>query len=148
MEENGVIEPSSSDWAAPIVLVKKDGTIRLCVDYRKLNSLSQADAYPMLWIDELIDRLGKDKFVTTLDLTRGYWQVPVAESAREKTGFVTPSGLYQFRMMPFGLPATFQRMMDKLIRGMEDYAAAYLDDLVIISGSWERHLQHICEVFD
>ena len=105
MEENGVIEPSSSDWAAPIVLVKKkDGTIRLCFDYRKLNSLSRADAYPMPQIDELIDRLGKAKFVTTLDLTRGYWQVPIAESAREKTAFVTLFGSYQFRMMPFGLP--------------------------------------------
>ena len=152
MEENGVIEPSSSDWAAPIVLVKKkDGTIRLCVDYRKLNSFSRADVYPMPRIDELIDRLGKAKFVTTLDLTRGYWQVPIAESAREKTAFMTPFGLYQFQIMPFGLqgaPATFQRMMDKLIRGMEDYTAAYLDDLVIFSGSWERHLQHIREVLD
>ena len=77
--------------------------------------------------------------------------MPVAESAREKTAFVTPFGLYQFRMMPFGLqgaPATFQRMMDKLIRGMEDYTAAYLDDLVIFSDSWERHLHHIREVLD
>ena len=125
MEEKGVIEPFSCDWAAPIVLLKKkDGTMRLCVNYRKLNSLSRADAYPMPWIDELIDRLGNSKFVTTLDLTRGYWQVPVAESAREKTAFVTPFVLYQFRMMPFGLqgaPATFQKMMDKLIREMEDY---------------------------
>ena len=152
MEENGVIEPSLSDWAASIVLVKKkDGTIRLCVGYRKLNSLSRADVYPMPRIDELIDRLGKAKFVTTLDLTRRYWQVPVAESAREKTAFVTPFGLLQFWMIPFGLqgePATFQRMMDKLIQGMEGYTAAYLDDLVIFSDSWERHLQHIREVFD
>ena len=129
MEKNGVTEPSSSDWAAPIVLVKKkDGTICLCVNYRKLNGLSRADAHPMPRIDELIDRLGKAKFVTTLDLTWGYWQVPVAESAREKTAFGTPFGLYQFWMMPFGLqgaPATFQRMMDKLIQGMEDYTAVY-----------------------
>ena len=77
--------------------------------------------------------------------------MPVAESTREKTAFVTPFGLYQIRMMPFGLqgaPATFQRMMDKLIRGMEDYTAAYSDDLVIFSDSWERHLHHIREVFD
>ena len=150
MEENGIIEPSSSEWAAPIVLVKKkDGTLRFCVDYRKLNSLSQADAYPMPRIDELIDQLGQAKYVTTLDLTRGYWQVPVAVKAREKTAFVTPFGLYQFRMMPFGLqgaPATFQRMMDQLLRGLEGYAAAYLD-LVIYSNSWEEHLVHL-EVFD
>ena len=150
MEESGIIEPSSSNWAAPIVLVKKkDGTLRICVDYQKLNSQSRADAYPMPRIDELIDRLGQAKFVTTLDLTRGYWQVPVEESAREKTAFVTPFGLYQFRVMPFGLqgaPATFQRMMDKLTRGLEDSTAAYLDDLVIFSHSWEEHLQHIQRV--
>ena len=129
MEQKGIIEPSTSEWAAPIVLVKKkDGTLRFCVDYRKLNSRSQADAYPMPRMDELIDQLGKAKYVTTLDLTRGYWQVPEAEKAREKTAFVTPSGLYQFRVMPFGLqgaPATFQRMMDQLLRGLNGYAAAY-----------------------
>ena len=86
-----------------------------------------------------------------MDLIRGYWQVPVAEKAREKTAFVTPFGLYQFRMMPFGLqgaPATFQRMMDQLLRGLEGFAAAYLDDLVIYSDSWEEHLLHIKKVFD
>ena len=89
MEKSGIIEPSLSEWAAPIVLVKKkDGTLRFCVDYRKLNSLSQANAYPMPRIDELIDQLGQAKYVTTLDLTRGYWQVPVAEKAREKTAFI------------------------------------------------------------
>ena len=74
MEEEGIIEHSSSEWAAPIVLVpKKDGTLRFCVDYRKLNSVSETDAYPMPRIDEMIDRLGKAKYITTLDLTRGYW---------------------------------------------------------------------------
>ena len=122
-----------------------------CVDYRKLNSLSQSDAYPMPRIDELIDQLGQAKYVTTLDLTRGYWQVPMAENARVKTAFVTPFGLYQFCVMPFGLqgaPATFQRMMDQLLRGLEEYAAAYLDDLVIYSDSWEDHMLHLAKVFD
>ena len=152
MEQNGIIEPSSSEWTAPIVLVKKkDGTLRFCVDYRKLNSLSQTDPYPMPRIDELIDRLGQAKYVTTLDLTHGYWQVPVAEKAREKTAFVTPFGLYQFRVMPFGLqgaPATFQRMMDRLLCGLEGCAAASLDNLVLYSGSWEEHLLHITKVFE
>lgn len=111
MQENGIIEPSTSEWSSPIVLVKqKDGMLRMCVDYRRLNSVSQADTYPMPRTDELIDRLGKPKYITTIDLTRGYWQVPVAEASRPKTAFTTPSGLFQFQVMPFGLhgaPATF-----------------------------------------
>ena len=111
MLEQGIIEPSSSAWSAPIVK-KKDGALRLCVDYRRLNGVSKADAYPMPRVNDLIDRLGKSCFVSTMDLTRGYWQVPVA---RYKTAFTTPFGLYQFNVMPFGLqgaPATFQRLMD------------------------------------
>ena len=147
----GVIEPSSSEWASPIVLVdKKDGTLRLCVDYRRLNAESLADAYPMPRIDDLIDRLGKAKFITTLDLTRGYWQVPMAKASRHLTAFTTPFGLFQFRVMPFGLqgaPATFQRLMDKVLQGLEEYAAAYIDDLVIHSTTWEEHLTEIQTVF-
>lgn len=150
MLEHGIIETSTSEWASPIVLVpKKDGSLRMCVDYRKLNSVSEADAYPMPRIDELIDRLGGAKFITTLDLTRGYWQVPVAQESRAKTAFTTPFGLYQFTVMPFGLhgaPATFQRIMDSLLNGAGSYSAAYLDDLVIYSGNWQEHLQHLREV--
>ena len=146
MLKDGVIEPSASEWSAPIVLVKKkDGSLRLCVDYRRLNEVSDTDAYPMLRIDDLIDRLGKAPYISTLDLTRGYWQVPVAKEARPKTAFATPFGLFQFNVMPFGLqgaPATFQRLMDRVIRGL-DFAEAYLDDLIIFSESWEEHLQHL-----
>jgi len=152
MEREGIIEPSASEWAAPIVLVrKKDGSIRLYVDYRKLNSISNVDPYPMPRIDELIDRLGQAKFITTLDLTKGYWQVPVAQSAQDRTAFTTPFGLYQFKVMPFGLqgaPATFQRLMDRLLRGLEDFTGAYLDDLVIFSSTWEEHIQRITLVLD
>ena len=137
MLQAGIVETSNSSWAAPIVLVqKKDGTLRFCVDYRKLNAISKVDPYPMPRIDELLDKLGKAKFLTTLDLSRGYWQVPMAESSKEKTAFITPQGLFQFTTMPFGLqgaPATFQRMMDQLLSGLEAYTAAYLDDLVVFS---------------
>ena len=147
MERNGVIEPSQSEWAAPIVIVKKkDGSLRICVDYRQLNSVTSIDAYPMPRIDELIDKLGKAKFITTLDLARGYWQVPMSEDDRAKTAFTTPRGLYQFKVMPFGLcgaPATFQRMMDSVIRGLESHVAVYLDDVVVFSETWENHLSHI-----
>ena len=150
MQEQGIIEPSTSEWASPVVLVKKkDGALRLCVDYRKLNGASLSDAYPMPRIDELIDRLGHARYITTLDLTRGYWQVPLAESAKSKTAFATPFGLFQFNVMPFGLqgaPATFQRMMDRMIRGMEEFAASYIDDLVVYSRTWEEHLSHIRQV--
>ena len=104
MEQDGIIEPSTSGWASPIVLVRmKDGTLRMCVDYRKVNGVSQQDAYPMPRVDEIIDRLGKARFITTNDLTRGYWQVPVAEGAQAATAFTTPFGLFQFKAMPFSL---------------------------------------------
>ena len=95
----GVIEHSTSDWAL-VPVKKKDSSLRLCVDYRHLNRLSKVDPYPMPRIDDLIDRV---PFITTLDVTKGYWQVPVAQADREKTAFTTPFGLYQFRHMPFGL---------------------------------------------
>ena len=97
-------------------------------------------------IDDLIDELGGASFVTTLDLVKGYWQVPVREENRPKTAFSTPRGLFQFWMMPFGLqgaPATFQRMMGSLLRGLEGRTAAYLDDIVIYSTTWEQHPQDI-----
>ena len=147
MDESGVIEPSHSEWSSPIVIVKKkDGNIRLCVDYRRLNSVTPVDPYPMPRTDELIDQIGQAKHITTLDLSKGYWQVPMKNEDRVKTAFSTPNGLFQFKVMPFGLsgaPATFQRMMDRVIRGMEDFAGVYLDDIVIFSGTWEEHLEHV-----
>ena len=151
MRAQGVIEPTSSDWAAPIVVVrKKDGSIRLCVDYRWLNAVSIGDAYPMPRIEDLIDLIRQAKFISTLDLTKGYWQVPVAEEDRGKTAFTTPFDLFQFRRMPFslqGTPVTFQRMMDHLLEGLREFAGAYLDNFVIFSRSWEEHLEHLGAVF-
>ena len=144
MLEDGVIVESNSSWGAPIVLVKKkDGMTRLCVDFQRLNSLTALDTYPMPHIEELIDKLGGATYLTTLDLARGYWQVPIAENAKEKTAFVTPHGLFQFEVMPFGLngaPATFQRLMDRVVKGMEEYVAVYLDDIVVFKSTWEDHL--------
>ena len=140
MEKDGIIERSGSEWAFPIVL--EDG-------YRRLNAVAEADAYPMPRVDDLIDSLGKAKFVTTLDLSRGYWQVPVEKESRPYTAFTTPYVLFQFRVMPFGLhgaPATFQRMMDGVLRECHSYAAAYLDDVVIHSAKWEDHMDHIRRV--
>ncbi len=119
MLEMGVIEESHSDWASPIVLVPKtDGSVRFCVDYRKVNAVSKFDAYPMPRVDELLDRLGTARFYSTLDLTKGYWQIPLSPLSKEKTAFTTPFGLHQFVTLPFGLfgaPATFQRLMDRIL---------------------------------
>jgi len=95
---------------------KKDDTIHLCVNYRKLNAETEMDAYPMPRIDNILDQVGQAKYITTLDLAKGYWQVPVAVEDQYKTAFVTSQGLFQFKVMPFGLcgaPVTFQRMMDE-----------------------------------
>ncbi len=143
----GVIEESHSDWASPIVLVPKtDGSVRFCVDYRKVNAVSKFDAYPMPRVDELLDRLGVARFYSTLDLTKGYWQIPLSPLSKEKTAFTTPFGLHQFITLPFclfGAPATFQRLMDKVLRPHSAYAAAYLDDIIIHSNDWQRHMEHL-----
>ena len=150
MMEDGVIEESRSGWGTPVVLIKKkDGSLRFCVDYRKLNALTSPDAYPMPRVDEILDQLGGAKYLTKLDLARGYWQVPVDENAKKLTAFITPFGLYQFKVMPFGLngaPATFQRLMDGVVHGISGFTAAYLDDLVIFSQSWEEHVVHVRKV--
>ncbi|XP_065416479.1 uncharacterized protein LOC135974099 [Chrysemys picta bellii] len=146
----GVIEPSQSEWRSPVVLVPKpDGTRRFCIDFRRVNAISHFDAYPMPRVDELLGRLGEAQYITTLDLSKGYWQIPLEETSKEKTAFATPTGLYQFTRMPFGLhgaPATFQRLMDQLLQPHQDYAAAYLDDVVIYSRGWEDHLPRVAAV--
>ncbi len=122
--ELGVIEPSTSEWSSPIVIVpKKDGSLRVCIDFRKLNAISFFDAYPMPRIEDLLERIGRAAYITTLDLCKGYWQVPLEKQSRPLTAFRTPFGLFQFTVMPFGLhgaPATFQRLMDKVLQGCED----------------------------
>ncbi|KAL0177337.1 hypothetical protein M9458_026231, partial [Cirrhinus mrigala] len=135
---------------SPIVMVPKpDGTLRFCNDFRRLNEVSEFDGYPMPRVDELLDRLGQARYISTLDLTKGYWQVPLSESAKPKTAFSTPNGHWQYRTLPFGLhgaPASFQRLMDIILRPHQPYAAAYLDDVVIHSEAWEDHLDRLRRV--
>ncbi|KAJ1142020.1 hypothetical protein NDU88_008348 [Pleurodeles waltl] len=155
MLELGVIEHSDSPWASPVVLVPKPHTkegkreMRFCVDYRGLNSVTKTDAHPIPRADELIDKLGAAKFLSTFDLTAGYWQIKMAPGAKEKTAFSTPDGHYQFTVMPFGLknaPATFQRLVNQVLAGLESFSAAYLDDIAVFSSTWQDHLVHLKKV--
>lgn len=125
MLSKGIIERSSSPWAAQVVMVpKRDGTRRFCVDFRFINAKTKRDVYPLPRIDEILERVGQvagrgTKFMSSLDLKNGFWQVPIREQDREKTAFITSDGLFQFRKMPFGLsnsPATFQRLMDQVLQ--------------------------------
>ena len=152
MLANGVIEPSTSPWASPIVLVqKKDGSMRFCVDYRKVNDVTQKDAYPLPRIDTTLDTLHGSQWFSTLDLLSGYWQVEVAKSDRLKTAFCATEGLFQFRVMPFGLcnaPATFQRLMDLVLAGLQwSECLVYLDDVIVLGRTFDEHLCNLQSVF-
>ncbi|CAM5165450.1 unnamed protein product [Eretmochelys imbricata] len=131
-----VIQPSVVDGSSAVLVPKKDRLIRFCVDYRKLNAIPVSDTYPMPRPDELLDKLGGAQCLTTMDLTKGYWQVPLDADARLKSAFITPLGLYEFLTLPFGLnraPATFQHLVDQLLRGMESFAMAYIGDICVFS---------------
>ena len=135
MLSGGQIEPSDSPWVSPVVLVtKKDGLTRFCVDYRRLNSLTVKDAYPLPRIDDSLRLLGNQQWFSTMDRASGYWQVAMSPEAKRKAAFVTNEGLFQFRVMPFGLcnaPATFERLMDHVLCGMRwSRCLVYLDDVI------------------
>ncbi len=143
-----VIERSTSPWASPIVLVrKKNGKIRPCVDYRKLNDVTYKDAYPLPRIQDCLDAMAGASVFSTLDMTSGYYQVPVKADDKPKTAFVTKRGLFQFKTMPFGLsnaPATFQRLMELALSGLQwTTCLIYLDDVIIFASSFNEHLSRI-----
>ena len=148
----GVIRESTSPWASPMVYVmKKDGSIRPCVDYRRLNDITLKDAYPLPKINDCLDNFGDAKFLSTLDLQSGYWQIAVAEEDKPKTAFITRSGLYEYNTMPFGLcnaPYTFKRCMKIEFSGLQwKILLIYLDDIIIFSETFETHLDRIRQVF-
>ena len=152
MLKYGLIRPSDSPWAARVVLVaKKNGKLRFCLDYRELNSVTRKDAYPLPRIDDIFDSLGKARWFTSLDLASGYWQVEVAPEDQPKTAFISACGTFEFNVMPFGLtnaPRTFQRLMDRVLRNeIGKFVHVYLDDINVFSETFEEHLQHLAIVF-
>ena len=150
MLENDIIEESQSNWSSPCILVPKhDGGFRFCTDFRKVNDKTKSDSFPIPRIADCIDQIGNAKFVSTFDMLKGYWQVPLTQRAREISAFVTPSGLYQYKVMPFGMknaPATFQRMVNKLVQDI-DGCEGYIDDVVIFSDNWSDHIRQIKRFF-
>ena len=157
MLTNKIIEPCSSPWSSPCLLVPKpDGSHRFCTDFRKVNTVTKTDCYPLPRIDTLIDQVGNARFVTKFDLLKGYWQIPLTERAKEISAFSTGSGLYRYIMMPFGMKnsgATFQRFMDKVVNGLQN-TEVYVDDLIVETegpdsdATWLKHLETIRALFD
>ncbi|KAJ1196781.1 hypothetical protein NDU88_000645 [Pleurodeles waltl] len=158
MVELGVIEHSENPWATPVVLVPKPHSqggkkeMMFSAGYRGLNAVTKTNAHPIPRADELIDRLGAAKYLSTFDLTSQYWQIDMALGAKEKSAFSTPGGQYQFTVMPFGLqnaPAgTSQRFVNKVLAVLEAFSAAYLDDIAAFSSTWQDHTIHLGKVLE
>ena len=148
---DGKVRPSTSEWCHPIVCVpKKDGSIRVCTDLRYLNSCIEGDAFPMPVTEELLASVSRARYITTVDATQGYFQIPMRDEDCHFTAFRGPEGLYEWTVLPFGLktaPQEFGRRVALMLRPHEGYASAYIDDINIFSDGWKQHLDHLDRVF-
>lgn len=155
MQKHDVIEASNSPWASPVVLVrKKDGSIRFCVDYRRLNDVTKKDSYPLPAIDLTVEALSGASWFSTVDMQSGYWQVEMTPEDKDKTAFTMGAGLWQFKVLSFGLcnaPATFQRLAEKVLHNLSwETCLVYMDDVIIHGKSFEDHrskLKLVLEIF-
>ena len=150
--EKGLLIPSKSPWAAPLLVVKKkDGSNRVVIDYRKLNNITRKNAYPLPQIDDALDCLGSAQFFSAMDLISGYWQVEMSPEDQEKCAIITTQGLFQPTRMPQGLcnaPATFQRLMDCVLSDLKfSCVLVYLDNINVFSHTFTDHIDHLEEVF-
>ncbi|GET58735.1 retroviral-like aspartic protease 1 [Rhizophagus irregularis DAOM 181602=DAOM 197198] len=148
MLKEEIIQESCSPWSSPVVIVnKKTGDKRFCIDFRKINQMTITDTYPLPRINDLLEKFRVAKWFTTIDLASGYWQIEMKEEDKEKTAFICSQGLYEFNVMPFGLknaPAIFQRTMNKIFKEyLDKFMNVYIDDIIIYSKNWNEHLQHI-----
>ena len=145
--DKGYIRPSSSPWASPMVTIRKaDGSARLCVDFRKFNDLTRQTPFYMPRVEEVLEGVGQAKFISKLDLSKGYYQVQLTEQAIPKTAFTCHRGHYEFTRMPFGVknaPAAFQELMTRVLEDHKMFATAYMDDIVVFSSSWSDHILHL-----
>ena len=153
MLRHDIIEPAASPWCSNVVLIRKaDGGLRFCIDYRQLNELTYKDAYPLPKIDMCLSALGGSQFFSTIDLRAGYWQTSIDERDRDNTCFVTRRGTFRFKVLSFGLanaPALFQRLMDLVLVGLTwDFCLFYLDDVIIMSETFDEHLSRLTAVFN
>ena len=151
--EKGIISHSRSPWAAPALLVPKtDGSWRFVVDFSQLNKQTTKDSYPLPRIDDALESLSHNRIFTTMDCTSGFWQIETHPDDKHKSAFLTHDGLYEFNVMPMGLknsPATFQRMMDTVLSGLQwRFALAYMDDVLVYSPDITTHFSHLTQVLN
>ena len=148
--DNNFIEPSKSSWSSPCLLIPKpDGTYQFCTDYRKVNAVTKTNTFPLPRIEDCIDRVGNAKFISKFDLLKGFWQVPLTSRAKEISAFATPEGLYQYKVMPFGMKnsrPTFQRLINHVISGISG-CEAYIDDIIIYTETWTEHIDVLNQFF-
>ena len=150
LQNQGIIRPSKSPWASPLVVVRKaDGSRRPCGDYRKLNDVTIPDRYPLPRIEDVLHKVGKGKIFSKIDLEKAYHQIPMNDRDINKTAIIAPFGLFEYRFMPFGLKCasqTFQRHMDTILHPVNDFCQSYVDDILVFSHSKEEHVEHVAEV--
>ena len=152
MLEAGIIRRSNSPWLSPVIVVpKKDGSQRICIDFRKLNAITVIPAPSIPNAEDILYSLGNSKFRTSLDLKSGFWQVPIREQDKEETAFGTDAGLFEWNSMPFGLsssPSVFQNLINAVLGDVRKFALAFIDDIIVFSDTFEEHLEHLNIVFE